>query len=75
MQLHIKYLRSMGDDPVTRRVCVQYLRDSLIYFYPEKPHILHQAELLAAGAGRTFGVPGSVVEIFVGGASVRMGVW
>jgi O-antigen/teichoic acid export membrane protein/glycosyltransferase involved in cell wall biosynthesis len=57
MQLHIKYLRSIGDDAATRDVCVQFLRDSLIYFYPEKPHIFRQAERLAEEMGKPLGFP------------------
>ncbi len=57
MQLHIEYLRSMDDNPVTRAACLQYLRDSLIYFYPEKPHIVRQASQLAVELGEPLGVP------------------
>jgi hypothetical protein len=57
MQLHIEYLRSMEDNPTTRAACLQYLRDSLIYFYPEKPHIVRQANQLAAELGEPLGAP------------------
>jgi O-antigen/teichoic acid export membrane protein/glycosyltransferase involved in cell wall biosynthesis len=57
MQLHIEYLRSMEDNPTTRAACLQYLRDSLIYFYPEKPHIVRQANHLAAELGEPLGAP------------------
>jgi glycosyltransferase involved in cell wall biosynthesis len=57
MQLHIEYLRSMDDNPVTRSACLQYLRDSLIYFYPEKPHIVRQANQLAVELGEPLGAP------------------
>jgi PST family polysaccharide transporter len=57
MRLHIEYLRSMADNPTARAACLQYLRDSLIYFYPEKPHIVRQANQLAAELGEPLGVP------------------
>jgi glycosyltransferase involved in cell wall biosynthesis len=58
MQLHIQYLRSLGDTPRIRLACLQYLRDSLIYFYPERAHIVQQAEQLALTLGEPLGTPG-----------------
>jgi PST family polysaccharide transporter len=58
MQLHIQYLRSFGDDARTRAACVQYIRDSLVYFYPECPKIMQQASELAQELGEPLGVPG-----------------
>lgn len=58
MQLHIRYLRSFGDDARTRAACVQYIRDSLVYFYPECPKIMQQASELAQELGEPLGVPG-----------------
>jgi glycosyltransferase involved in cell wall biosynthesis len=57
MQLHIKYLRSLGDDARARAACLQYLRDALIYFYPERSHILAEAEELAKELGGSLGTP------------------
>jgi O-antigen/teichoic acid export membrane protein/glycosyltransferase involved in cell wall biosynthesis len=57
MQLHIKYLRSLADNPEVRAACLQYLRDSLIYFYPEQTRILEQARNLAGELGEPLGVP------------------
>jgi hypothetical protein len=57
MQLHIKYLRSLGDDAAARAACVQFLRDALIYFYPEQSHILAEASELARELGGTLGTP------------------
>lgn len=57
MQLHIQYLRSLRDDSITRAACVQYLRDNLIYFYPEKSHIVEQANRLAEELGESLGTP------------------
>lgn len=58
MQLHIKYLRSLDDSAAAREACLQYLRDSLIYFYPDKKHIIQQADQLALELGQPLGVPG-----------------
>jgi glycosyltransferase involved in cell wall biosynthesis len=57
MQLHIKYLRSLGDDARARAACLQYLRDALIYFYPERSNILAEANALATELGGTLGTP------------------
>lgn len=57
MKLHIKYLRSMGDNHESRAACLQFLRDSLIYFYPEQRHILQQANELAEELGSSLGIP------------------
>jgi O-antigen/teichoic acid export membrane protein/glycosyltransferase involved in cell wall biosynthesis len=58
MQLHIRYLRSFGDDARVRAACLQFLRDSLIYFYPETSHIVAEAEKLAVELGEPLGAPG-----------------
>jgi glycosyltransferase involved in cell wall biosynthesis len=58
MQLHIKYLRSYGDDARARAACVQYIRDSLIYFYPESPQIMRQVSELTHELGEPVGPPG-----------------
>ena len=57
MKLHIQYLRSLGDTPRARAACIQFLRDSMIYFYPDQPHILKQANQLAEELGEALGVP------------------
>jgi glycosyltransferase involved in cell wall biosynthesis len=57
MQLHIRYLRSFGDDGRIRAACLQYIRDSLIYFYPESQQIVQQASELAEELGEPVGVP------------------
>ncbi len=57
MQLHIHYLLSLEDSPRVHRACVEYLRDSLIYFYPEKGHIVKQAEQIATELGYELGIP------------------
>lgn len=57
MQLHIKYLRSLDDSPRVHRACVQFMRDSLIYFYPVRRDIVSQAEQMAMEFGEQLGVP------------------
>jgi len=51
MQLHIRYLRSLEDSERIRAACLRYLQTSLIYFYPEKPGIVEQAEQMARDLG------------------------
>ena len=51
MQLHIKYLRSLEDSERVHRACLAFLRDSMIYFYPESAHIVQQAQKIAAEFG------------------------
>jgi glycosyltransferase involved in cell wall biosynthesis len=57
MQLHIRYLRSFGDSARTRDACMQYLRDSLTYFYPREQAILREANAVAAELGGSLGAP------------------
>jgi O-antigen/teichoic acid export membrane protein/glycosyltransferase involved in cell wall biosynthesis len=57
MQLHIQYLRSLEDSPRVHAACVEFIRDSLIYFYPEHCHIVQQAQRTATELGAELGVP------------------
>jgi glycosyltransferase involved in cell wall biosynthesis len=57
MQLHIDYLRAMEDSERVRDACLRYLRTSLIYFYPQKPDIVDQAEQMARNLGGQLGPP------------------
>jgi hypothetical protein len=57
MRLHIQYLRSLEDGPRVRAACLQFLRDSLIYFYPEQRGILESAQRMAAELGFELGTP------------------
>ena len=57
MQLHILHLRSLEESPRVHAECVQYLRTSLLYFYPERRDIVSQAEQMAMGFGARLGVP------------------
>lgn len=51
MQLYFSHLRSREDSERTRAACVKYMRTWLIHFYPECPHIVQQAQDLAAELG------------------------
>ena len=57
MQLHIGYIRSMEDSERVRAACLKYLQASLIYFYPDKPDIVEQAEQMAKDLGGQLGPP------------------
>lgn len=57
MQLHIMYLRSLEESERVHRACLNYLRDSLIHFYPERPDIVEQAQKLALEMGAPLGTP------------------
>jgi len=57
MQLHIRYLRSLEDSARVHAACLQYLRTSLIHFYPERRDIVIQAERMASELGEQLGVP------------------
>ncbi|MBZ5706573.1 MAG: oligosaccharide flippase family protein [Acidobacteriia bacterium] len=51
MRLHIQYLRSLEDSERARNACLRYLQTCLIYFYPEKVHIVKDAEQIASELG------------------------
>lgn len=57
MRLHIEYLQSLEKSPRVRTACIEYLRNSLIYFYPERLDIVTQAENMAKEFGDQLGVP------------------
>jgi len=57
MQLHVMYLRSLEESERVHRACWNYLRNSLIHFYPERPDIVEQAEKLALEMGAPLGPP------------------
>jgi O-antigen/teichoic acid export membrane protein/glycosyltransferase involved in cell wall biosynthesis len=76
MQLHVKYLRSFGDSARVRTACLQFLRDSMLYFYPESSDIVRQANQLAIELGEPLGTPKlswrySWVEMFFGWVAVK----
>jgi glycosyltransferase involved in cell wall biosynthesis len=58
MRLHVVYLRSLQDSAKVREASLNYLRTSLIYFYPERPDIVKEAEDLAHELGGQLGDPG-----------------
>jgi glycosyltransferase involved in cell wall biosynthesis len=51
MDLHIRYLRSLEDSPRVRKACVTYLQNWLVFFYPDRPDLVKQAEEMAASLG------------------------
>jgi len=51
MRLHIQYLLALEDSPRVRAACLQYVHDSLVYFYPEWPDIVRQLEEVAHQLG------------------------
>lgn len=57
MRLHIGYLRSLEDSERVRTACLRYLEASLIYFYPEMPDVVRQAEQLARELGGQLNPP------------------
>jgi glycosyltransferase involved in cell wall biosynthesis len=57
MGLHIGYLRSRDDSRRARAACLRYLRNSLIFFYPEKTEIVRQVEELSQELGEPVGTP------------------
>jgi glycosyltransferase involved in cell wall biosynthesis len=57
MRLHISYLRSLDDSDRTRAACVRYLQTWLVFFYPERPDLVKQAEQLAMDLGGRLGAP------------------
>jgi len=57
MRLHMRYLRSLEDSPRVRTACLRYLKTCLIYFYPERPDIVSEAEQIARTLGESLGQP------------------
>lgn len=57
MCLHIGYLRSLEDSERVRAACVKFLQNWLIYFYPERPDIVRQAEQMARDLGGRLNAP------------------
>lgn len=77
MKLHIKYMRSFGETEEVRSSCLQFLRDSIIYFYPERAHIVEDAQKLAAELGGDLGAPALswkyvLLERFAGWSTVKL---
>lgn len=51
MKLHIGYLRAMEESPRVHNACVNFLQTSMLYFYPDYPEIVSQAQALASEMG------------------------
>jgi glycosyltransferase involved in cell wall biosynthesis len=48
MKLHIRYLRSVEDSERVRKACLIYLQNWYGVFYPERPDLIAEIQLLAA---------------------------
>jgi len=57
MQLQFAHLHSLGDDKRIRTACVNFLQIWLIFFYPQRPDIVEQAQKLAASVGGRLEIP------------------
>jgi hypothetical protein len=57
MQLHIGALRSLEESERVRAACLKYLQSSLIYFHPERPDIVREAEEIARDLGGRLEAP------------------
>jgi glycosyltransferase involved in cell wall biosynthesis len=57
LQLHIGYLRSLEDNARVRAACVNFLQNSLLFFFPERPDLVERAKQLAATLGGRLTVP------------------
>jgi glycosyltransferase involved in cell wall biosynthesis len=57
MKLHIDYLRSLEDSPRVRTVCVKYLQNWLVFFYPERLDLVKQMRQRAEELGGKLSVP------------------
>jgi len=57
MQLRIGRLRAVEDSARVRAASLKYLERYLIYFHPERPDLVNQAEQLAADLGGRLGTP------------------
>jgi glycosyltransferase involved in cell wall biosynthesis len=57
MQMHIGYLRSIEDSDRARAACLNYLQRALLYVYPERQDLMHQAQQLAASLGGQLATP------------------
>ena len=51
MASHIRYLRLLEDSARVRAACLAFLQRWLVYFYPERPDLVEQAEELAIQVG------------------------
>lgn len=56
-QLQFAHLKSLGDSERVRTACVNFLQNWLIFFYPQRPDIVEQAQKLAASVGGKLEMP------------------
>jgi glycosyltransferase involved in cell wall biosynthesis len=57
MKLHIHYLRLMEESKRVDAACVQYLRNWMLCFYPERSEMVKQAQQIALDLGESLGIP------------------
>ncbi|HTW23730.1 MAG TPA: glycosyltransferase family 2 protein [Candidatus Baltobacteraceae bacterium] len=57
MELHIRYIRSLEDSERVRKACVTYLQNWLVFFYPDRPDLVKQAEEMAESLGGQLHAP------------------
>jgi PST family polysaccharide transporter len=57
MRLHISHLRKLEDSERVNQAALQYLQTSMIYFYPERPDIVKQADQIAQNMGGRLVLP------------------
>jgi glycosyltransferase involved in cell wall biosynthesis len=57
MKLQIGYLRAREDSDRVRSACLNYLQTWLPSFYPDCPHLVQEAQQLAASLGGRLSVP------------------
>ena len=51
MKLHIGYIRSLEDSERVHEVCVKFLQNWMVFFYPERLDLFGQAEEMAKSLG------------------------
>jgi len=51
MKLHIQYLRSLEESERVRKACLTYMRTWYENFYPERPDLMAELQILAAELG------------------------
>jgi glycosyltransferase involved in cell wall biosynthesis len=57
MELHIRYIQSLGDSPRIRAACVAYIQTWLPTFYPERQDLVDRACRMAEGLGGKLTTP------------------
>jgi len=57
MEKHIGYIRSLEDSQRVREACVTYLQNWLVFFYPDRPDLVQQAQEMARSLGGELHTP------------------